>query len=614
MGRKFMWRTLLLSIAVVGLGVSVISPETTVIAQVSEMKSRPADAMAGSDSDVQSLTSSVEGRRSNVERFPSTALAAVNNVIAMGTGRSLLALPRLKTGNNSIDLSNLKYNPFPFNRSAMDQDPIRRERPGVIDAYIMAEYRRDEMKFTGNPTRTFVFNAAPGNFFVPNPQFQVVPGAFEPNDEQMIGYASVGLKDYGFDRLRLDTRASFRYIADIDRQTAASPFLNIINSFHGFRDPQVLSLYTDMIGILSDDRETRFSVRVGRQFIYGAETVHVDGVTLSFSHPRFELDVFGGRRSTFYSDTEERAIVGQNFLARITPRTIFRYDFLHYVQNSHRFQVRHGIGESWFIESNFFLLDRSAVDLTVGAHYFPGDGKTRISFNALQKLSSSDFIYDYTFRALARNPENRIRRIFFPLPVPRQTENAQTRLNLLPIHPYTQFYFDIYRNLTDKVGVGGSFWIRGMNHDRDEGAFNNSFQEFRANADYLPWRGVEFGGEYRYRHVSHSNPEQARFFFDIRREGETAFHEIYGTASYRFPDDRLALEGGIFYRRFNTQSRLISLKGLDATGFIGGVAWRITNNYKVRFEYGIDDEMPFFNPDIKYTQSFRVRFEWRFSR
>jgi hypothetical protein len=59
---------------------------------------------------------------------------------------------------------------------------------------------------------------------------------------------------------------------------------------------------------------------------------------------------------------------------------------------------------------------------------------------------------------------------------------------------------------------------------------------------------------------------------------------------------------------------LISLDGADTTGYTAGVKWRIARNYKVLLEYGFDRELAFLNPDIDYTQQFRVRFEWRFNR
>jgi opacity protein-like surface antigen len=168
--------------------------------------------------------------------------------------------------------------------------------------------------------------------------------------------------------------------------------------------------------------------------------------------------------------------------------------------------------------------------------------------------------------------------------------------------------------LTQKFGVGGTLWVRKVNDREDEGPFDNSFQEYHVNADYFPTSALEVGAEYRFRHLSRDNPEHAQFFFDIGREGEKKFHEVYANAAYHFLGSRLTLEGGLFYRRFDTQSRLISLEGADTTGYTAGIKWRIARDYKLLLEYGFDKELAFLNPDIDYTQQFRVRFEWRFNR
>jgi hypothetical protein len=114
--------------------------------------------------------------------------------------------------------------------------------------------------------------------------------------------------------------------------------------------------------------------------------------------------------------------------------------------------------------------------------------------------------------------------------------------------------------------------------------------------------------------LSRADAEGAKFFDDISLEGEKTFHEVFANAAYHLFSGRLTLEGGLFYRRFDTQSRLISLNGMDAISYNAGLKMRIARDYKLALEYGFDRELSFLNPDIDYTQGFRVRFEWRFSR
>jgi hypothetical protein len=487
-------------------------------------------------------------------------------------------------------------------------------KPISFSLYLMSEYRRDEIKYTGKPSLALQFPSPVPPFSVPDAPIHFVPSAFEPNDEQFVGYVSATVRDFGVGRLRFDTQVSFRYSADLDGSTEASPFLGIRDNFVGRRIFEPLTFFADVKGLLSADSESKLSLRVGRQYMYGATPLRVDGATLFINHPRFSLDIFGGRRVTFYSDPRERGVVGENFVFRATEKTTLRYDFAHYIDNVHTLEVRHLLGESWILNGSLFFIDADPVDLNLGATYVSPGSKTRLTLNFLQKLTDNDFIYDQTFRAFARNPENQILFRFFPLPPTGQPFDARGRLNLGRINPYTQFYIDGYRNLTSKVGVGGAVWMRKVNSREDEGPFDNSFQEYHVSADYYPSAAFEVGTEYRYRHLSRANAEEATLFSDIGREGEKTFHEVYANGAYHLFNSRLTLEGGLFYRRFDTQSRLISLEGMDTYGYTAGLKWRVARDYKLTCEYGFDRELAFLNPDIDYTQGFRVRFEWRFSR
>jgi hypothetical protein len=508
----------------------------------------------------------------------------------------------------------------PSSRSGLESIGVKPQsdtggyRTGVLDVFLMLDYRRDEIKYTGRLTPTLQSPGPVPVFFPPDQPLAFVPGAFQPNDDQLTGYASIRFKDFGFEKLRFSTQASFRYWGDLNGTAKASPFTGELDGFVGRRVLEPLTFFADTSGFITDDRETKFNLRVGRHYVYGAESVRLDGATLTVNHPRVNFDVFGGRRVTFFSDPDERGVVGGNVEVRATARTTFKYEFLHYIQNSSRFHVSHRLGESWALSGNFFLLDTDPIDLGVDAFYLPYDGKTRLMFGFLQKLTSDDFIYDYTYRAFANNPENQIFLKLFPIPPTGIPLDGAGRLNLLEVNPYTQFYVDGYRNLSRQFGVGGSFWLRQVNDSDDAGPFDTSFQELRVNGDWFPSSLFELGGEYRFRNVSRNDPDEATEFPDIRREGETKFHEVYGNGAFHLFDDRLTLEAGLFYRRFNTQSRLISFDGLDTIGVTGGIRWRINRNYRLLFEYGIDDEFPLVSPDIDYTQNFRIRFEWRFSR
>ncbi|HSQ20741.1 MAG TPA: hypothetical protein VLR92_10250, partial [Blastocatellia bacterium] len=319
---------------------------------------------------------------------------------------------------------------------ASQQPAAEPVRPPSFDLYFMAEYRRDEIKYTGKPSLALQFPSPVPPFSVPDAPIFFVPSAFEPNDEQFVGYASATVKDFGIGRLRMDTQVSFRYSADLDGSTQASPFLGIRDNFVGRRIFEPLTFFADLKGLAPESWSTKLSLRVGRQYVYGATPLRMDGATLAIDHPRFSLDLFGGRRATFYSDPGERAVAGENFVFRASENTTIRYDFAHYIDNTHNLEVRHLRGESWILNGSLFFINADPVDLNLGATYMSPGARTRVTMNFLQKLTDNDFIYDQSYRAMARNLENQFRFRFFPLPLTGQLFDAAGRLNLGRINPY----------------------------------------------------------------------------------------------------------------------------------------------------------------------------------
>ena len=607
-----------------GCKLSQPTPWLLVVALLLICFSTPASGFSAADQGQQAEKVDENKTAAQAPRSGSTSDGKTSNQDSAESAASPADPPRINIGDEAGGTKPAIGRPFDFGSVAsarttggaasQAQPGAGKGRPASFSIYFMSEYRRDEIKYTGKPTLALQFPSPVPPFSVPDAPIHFVPEAFEPNDEQFISYLSATFKDIGLGRLRLDTQVSVRYSADLDRTTAASPFLGIRDAFVGRRIFEPLTFFGDLRGLAPERSSTKVSLRIGRQYVYGATPLRVDGGTLSIKHPRFSLDVFGGRRATFYSDPGERAVAGENFVFSPTEHTTIRYDFAHYIDNVHTIGVRHVLGESWMLNGSLFLIDTDPVDLNVGATYLSPGAKTRLTMNFLEKLTSKDFIYDQTYRAFARNPENQIRFRFFPLPPTGQAFDARGRLNLGLVNPYTQFNIDGYRNLTSKVGIGGTVCVRKVNSRKNEGPFDNSFQEFRANADYYPSPAFDVGTEYRYRHLSRADAEDAKFFDDISLEGEKTFHEVFANASYHLMDGRLTVEGGLFYRRFDTQSRLISLKGMDAISYNAGLKLRVARDYKLALEYGFDRELSFLNPDIDYTQGFRVRFEWRFSR
>src|SRR5260221_557604 len=97
--------------------------------------------------------------------------------------------------------------------------------------------------------------------------------------------------------------------------------------------------------------------------------------------------------------------------------------------------------------------------------------------------------------------------------------------------------------------LGGTIWIRRLNDSKDQGAFNTSFRDYRANAQLFPAPKLETFFEYHQHDSDRLNPLNSTGFDDVSRSGETSVKDLTGDIRRAFGEGRLGLSGGAYYRR-----------------------------------------------------------------
>ena len=280
------------------------------------------------------------------------------------------------------------------------------------------EYIREQTSFTGLPTLSGVINAAPGENA--NAAGIPYPGAFVPSANRLYEMLNFGTR--GWLSPRLDSNFTIRYQQDLTPVDSASPVVNLVNTFAHNRRVELLDASLDIHG------PPGTNLRVGRQYIYGAELAAFDGASISFERSRYSMTLYGGRRFSLYGDPIQRAIGGGNFRVRLNDSSSLEYDALFYVRSSQSLTYRQKLERNWFLTAYFRMVGGSPVDLSSQLLYLSASGKTTAHVAFFQKLSSKDFFYDYTETARDLDPHN-----FVP------------RLNLGPMSPYTQVAIDAHR-------------------------------------------------------------------------------------------------------------------------------------------------------------------------
>jgi hypothetical protein len=130
------------------------------------------------------------------------------------------------------------------------------------------------------------------------------------------------------------------YGADVDGTTEGSPLADLLDTYEG-RDE--LRAYRALLDYRVSEA---LSVKAGRQNVTSAERATIDGGLVTFESDCGHLDVelFAGRRVSFYSDPDEKAIYGGNVELRPTPTTRLRLMDLYYIENSFEAQLYQKLG------------------------------------------------------------------------------------------------------------------------------------------------------------------------------------------------------------------------------------------------------------------------------
>ncbi len=447
------------------------------------------------------------------------------------------------------------------------------------------EYIREQTSFSGAPTLSGVINAEPG--VSANPIGIPYPAAFQPNANRVYELLNFGTR--GWLSPLVDSNVTIRYQQDLTPVDPAAPALNLLNTFPHNRRLELLDASIDVHAVAGAN------VRVGRQYIYGAELAAFDGASVSIDRSRYSTTLYGGRRFSLYSDPAQRAIGGGNFRVRLKGTSSIEYDALFYVRASQSLTYRKRLMRDWFLTAYMRAVRSSPVDFSSQLLYLSGSGKTTARVAFFEKLTNKDFVYDYTEEARDLDPHN-------PLP----------RLNLGPLAPYTQWAVDAHRSIVPRVRAGGLIWIRHLNNNADQSAFNTSFEDWRVNAQIFPVRKTEIDAAFHQHNSHRGSPSGAVLFDDISRSGETRIQDVTAEVRRAFAEGKLSLSAGGFYRRLDFQDQFRTIKNAQDRGLLGSAWYRFDPKTRLWLEYSLDSDYTVFRPDIRHSTILRVGLDWKY--
>lgn len=455
-----------------------------------------------------------------------------------------------------------------------------------------SDYWRYDTSFTGNPTVTGIVNGSPSGVFMPG-GYPYAP-AFQPDANRIETLMDWGTRGWLSDRV--NTHFTVRYGQDLSHVDIGSPAENIIETFGANRTVQFLTGSIEINSKPTDGAWAGTSLTVGRQYVYGAELASLDGAAFTIDKAHFDLTVFGGRRFSLFTDPDQRAIGGANFVYKLNPDTSIEYEGIWYIKGSNSLIFRHRLNPRWLISSYFRVYGGSPVDFTTQVLYNSPNSRTTLRAGFFQKLTNKDYIYDYTVAARDLDPYN-------PL----------LRLYLGPISQYSQFNIDARHTLSSRFRLGGALFVRRLNDFKhDSSPFDTSFEDYRLNSQVYPWRQIETFLEYHQRNSDRLSPLNPSSFDDLSGTGQTSVKDLTGELRRTFGEGRFSLNGGAYYRRISYQDRFYYLNGLHQSGWLAGAWWKVDQHSRLFVDYNLDNDFFLFTPDIKNSRALHVGVAWKY--
>jgi len=427
-----------------------------------------------------------------------------------------------------------------------------------------------------------------------NPNGIPDPLAFQPSGNWLYSFMDFGTTGWLSDRV--NTHFAIRYRQDLSHMDQGSPVQTVLNTFPSNRRIEFLTGNVEINGRPTDGWFAGGTVTLGRQYIYGAELAALDGGAFTMNHQNYSYTLFAGRRFSFFSDPDQRAVGGGNFLYRFDANNSLEYDALFYIKGTHHIAYRKRFGPHWLFSAGYKMIGSFPIDLTLNGIWSSANGRTTVRMAFWEKLTNKDYFYDYTLNARDMDPNN-------PL----------LRLYLGPQSPFSQIVFDARRTLNSRLRLGGSVWVRRLTSSKDQGPFDTSYQDYRVDAQIVPIRPVELFLGFHERNSDRLNPYPSSDLFDVSKTGETKIQDFTAEIGRAFGEKgRVTFKAGGFYRRMNFQDQFYVLNHLHDRGLLGNVSMKLDARTRLYFDYDLDTDFFVFSPNVKDSQVFRFGMAWKY--
>ncbi len=371
--------------------------------------------------------------------------------------------------------------------------------------------------------------------------------------------------DANWQNLGLTFSSMATYAKDLDGTRKGSIFQDYTDSRGSHRqDFECYYAYLEKTGLFTDG----LTVRIGRQYAYGAETVQFDGAWARYDLPQWlglEVEAFGGLAVQHYSDLGPDGIGGANLRIRPLPGLALDLNAVIFEETSWESSIYWQPSDLWKFRSRIAFINDHTRFFDSGLEASIATTGTVLDFSFYRRYaiaSDADFLFDFSYT------------------LDEALSSEMNRLYLMQEQGYLEFDIRISQpiSLVRGLTLFGRYTNRSLAHGEDENLYNTDFERVTAGFDLdqcFGWQGFRCSAgisQWWEDRDKFYEGESTSWFVDLEQE---LFH-------------KLELEAGYYHKTEDVNSLL---EDEASTSYRAAVAYRLCDHSRVEvaFEYAQDD-------------------------
>ena len=376
-----------------------------------------------------------------------------------------------------------------------------------------------------------------------------------------------------------------KYAKDFDGTREGSIFQDYLDSSNNERQRfDIYYAYLEKRNIFSN-----VDVRIGRQYAYGAESVHFNGAWVRANGVLgnwLSVEAFGGSVVQMYSDLTRDGVGGLNFEIKPVKNLLINLDSVFYKENSFKTSVYWMPLDALKVRAMWSLINSKSKDLSFDIMGTCPYSKTTVRFNLYKRFSlkeSDDFIYDYTY-SVKENVSDDLKRFYLG----KQLDYWQGTLSVSQPIPHLEG-LSVYLNYT----------LRQLTRNKDETLYNTNFRRYTFGInmeDFWVLKGTHINLGYSLW------KENNRYIY------EEESYSVFGNISQKI-GEHLQLAAGFYYKSEDVNHLV---ENETARHYYGKVNYEFNETFSasLEYEYENDDFYKEYGVDSINTLTATIHIKW----